>query len=810
MRSRTNANVYRRAGASSANDDNSGSNGTVAVESLDDECNGKDKLRKRNKFKLPPPPQMLSLTGTNDQTTCNNDIATDAVASAATQTAAPIQQKQSSSNNYVNQNPYQTSQPNFSQISQPYKPNNWYLNARNQQKRRERIKLILVAASSVIALMLLVFGCKQIQFHDHGRSNRHQQHHHEYHHHIHPMTGAFESPIGFAKEHSPHIDHSEPILSKPKQPQQQQQQTQQQQQSSKESHIDTKQPPKQSHNIDSKQPPKESHIEIPQIDTPEISSFVPVTKLSNGRLLPLIGFGVASLSVNHKEIPVIVNTLLQYASSESEGGGGIAMIDAVIDEKREIESNGGSVLFSGNIRKNEENEEILEASMAKTAISLVGRAITFFGKESMSLHGDKGLLRNAANKDQSGYDPKYDYENRLEIHLLIGLSDTELGREKTTATLRDIFSELDELVPPFPNNLDADDTQHETERSVLSQIDRHVDLRIHVLLRSPRCQDQSDLIVPCTKYTSPANYEKLEKWTESYNVVEKLYDKKLISGIGFDGVYVEDVREFIQKCRIKPQIYRGDVYQALEGYGRRMGVGNHISDGKELQQVLQDHNVTFLSSNVAGHVLENKHLRPHAYGLLQHLGSVLYHAHREYNEQNGVDSIISTNLKGGEYYTVPRLILAYLVKRKVGVLPHAYKAEHLADDAPESVSSLASFLSERRLAEIGMALKAMISEKDLPEDHGLGMEGEHDAAAVFHNEVGQEVYLFRILDDIGSEKEVAIPPERGGIVEHGHSAVIIANPGDKFAVYRADGKRIDNFLTLNTVPGGAVDFILQL
>jgi hypothetical protein len=228
-----------------------------------------------------------------------------------------------------------------------------------------------------------------------------------------------------------------------------------------------------------------------------------------------------------------------------------------------------------------------------------------------------------------------------------------------------------------------------------------------------------------------------------------------------------------------------------------MGVGNRVSDGKELQQVLKDHNITFLASNVAGHVLENKHLRPNAYGLLQHLGSVLYNAHREYNVQNGVDSIMNTNHKGGEYYTVPRLILAYLVKHKVGVLPHAFKAEHLADDAPESVSSLASFLSERRLAEIGAALKAMVSDRDLPEDHGLGMEGENEAAAVFHNEVGHDVHIFR------AGKEAAI-------IEPSHSAVITSNPGDQFAVYGAEGKKIGDSFTVNTEAGGAEDFILRL
>ena len=790
MRSRTNANVYRRAAATSSaayNADNG--DGSVAVAAADDDYNGKDKVKMKSTFKLPPPPVLKSLStsanASEQQVSRNSNVAGAEVPSAfAPQpiTAAPQQSQQQPHKRYnANQtsfsNPYHNSnQPNFSHIiSQPYKPNNWYINTRNHQRKRLRMRVMLVAISSAFALILFYFGFKHIQFHELNNRNNHQhnrRHHSDHHHHIHSMTGFMESPLGFAKEHNPQIDHSQPILQK---------QTNQQKKlsSSKE---------------------------------PEVIPFVPVTTLSNGRLLPLIGFGVASQSVDHKEIPSIVATLLQYASAESEGGGGIAMIDAVIDEKREVENNGGRSMFSGNIHKFEENEEMVESSQAKTAISLVGRAISFFGKENMSRHSDKGLLRNAAKSEEQQPENEqhnYDYENRLEVHLLIGIADADLGREKTIAALKDIFSELDELVPAFPNDLDADEAQVETKLSSMYHIDRHVDLRLHVLVRSPHCHDESDLVVPCTSSPSPSTNDKVEKWAESYNVLEKLYDKKLIQGIGFDGVYVEDVREFLKHCRIQPQIYRGDVYQALEGYGRRI-LGSR-SDGKELQQVLKDHNITFLASNVAGHVLSNKHLRPNAYGLLQHLGSVLYHAHREYTSQNGEDNTFSINHKGGEYYTVPRLILAYLVRHKVGVLPHAYKAEHLADDAPESVSGLASFLSKRRLAEIGVALKAMVSDRDLPEDHGLGMEGEREVAAVFHNEIGQDALLFRVLDHIGGGKEVAIPPERGGNIQNGHSSVIISNPGDKFAVYGAESseKIGDYVIPTNAEAGGATDFIIN-
>lgn len=798
MRSRTNANVYRRAAVPSSAANNNADNGggrSVAVAS-DDDYNGKDKVKMRSKFKLPPPPVLKSLSTSaanastvniEQQVTRNINGAGSEVQSAfASQSiaAAPQQLQQQKHKYNVNQtsfsNPYHNSnQPNFSHISQPYKPNNWYINTRNHQRKKLRMRVMLVAISSAIALILFYFGFKHIQFHElNNRNNhRHRRHHSDHHHHhIHSMTGFMESPLGFAKEHNPQIDHSQPILPKDGNKQK--------------THFSTKH------------------------DIPEVTPFVPVTTLSNGRLLPLIGFGVASQSVDHKEIPSIVATLLQYASAESEGGGGIGMIDAVIDEKREVENNGGRSMFSGNIHKFEENEELVESSQAKTAISLVGRAISFFGKENMSRHSDKGLLRIAAKSEEQKLEDeqhKYDYENRLEVHLLIGIADADLGREKTIAALKDIFSELDELVPPFPNDLGADGAQVETKLSSIYHIDRHVDLLLHVLVRSPHCHDESDLVVPCTSSSSPSTNDKVEKWAESYNILETLYDKKLIQGIGFDGVYVEDVREFLKHCKIKPQIYRGDVYQALEGYGRRMGVGNHISDGKELQQVLKDHNITFLASNVAGHILQNKHLRPNAYGLLQHLGSVLYHAHREYTSQNGADNTFRINHKGGEYYTVPRLILAYLVRHNVGVLPHAYKAEHLADDAPESVSSLASFLSKRRLAEIGVALKAMVSDRDLPEDHGLGMEGEREVAAVFHNKIGQDALLFRVLDHVGGGKEVAIPPERGGNIQNDHSSVIISNPGDKFAVYGAESteKIGDYVIPANAEAGGATDFIIN-
>lgn len=118
--------------------------------------------------------------------------------------------------------------------------------------------------------------------------------------------------------------------------------------------------------------------------------------------------------------------------------------------------------------------------------------------------------------------------------------------------------------------------------------------------------------------------------------------------------------------------------QALDIYGRRYG-REHIQEEKHIARVLKENNITFLVSNAAGTILEGKSVSPNAYALLQNLGGVLYRAHLE-SAQSG--KVTSSHKGEGQYYTVPKLVLSYLVRHKVCVLPHAYEAEHLADDAP--------------------------------------------------------------------------------------------------------------------------------
>ena len=143
------------------------------------------------------------------------------------------------------------------------------------------------------------------------------------------------------------------------------------------------------------------------------------------------------------------------------------------------------------------------------------------------------------------------------------------------------------------------------------------------------------------------------------------------------------------------------------------------------------------------------------------------------------------------------------MRLKVCVLPHAFHAQHLADDAPESVGALADFLSERRSAEIGMAMKAMLSEEDLEDSHGLGMEeGENEVAAVFHNLLVEEVHLVRI-----DANDVNINEESIGAAKSGGSVVIIANTGDKFAAYTSDGQKEGSY-TITAEGGGATDFVV--
>jgi len=641
------------------------------------------------------------------------------------------------------------------------------------------------AISALMAIFLFVvlwWGYQQylVSLQNVGSRKKHhkQYHHHDVHHDFHPMMGIVESPLGFG--------------SVPKK--------------ERRSYRQLEQEHTSSHRDKSPVHDELSHARtdvFEQTSTHDIFSTFPVKTLSDKRLLPYVGFGVTSRSVEHKQIPIIVSTLLQYASSETEGGGGIALIDAVIDEDRKLQNDGGSLQYSITnkvVERYEEEEEKLESSMAKTAVALVGRAIAFFGKEkNKGFHSisSTGLLEQAN-------DSPYDYENRLEIHLLVGLAGPDLGLENTIAALHRIVAELDGLVPTFPNDvLHADASEWKMQPSSLSTVDRHVDVRLHVLLRLNHCHDKSHSIraAPCS--ADEVTYkEVLDRFVDSYQVLEKLYEHKIIHGMGLDGIHGLDIRYLVERCSIKPQLYRGDISQALDILKR-----NHRAEesNEHIATTLLAHNITFLASNVAGHILERKPMAPNAYALLQNLGGVLYRAHHEMlNAQSAGDvAVLSTSGQAGEgqYYTVPRIVLSYLVRHKICVLPHAYKAEHLADDAPEWVGGLANFLTERRVNEIGTALRALLSEEDLPEDHGLGMDEETGVAAVFHNMLVEEVHIHRVDGDEDSSVG------GGGVVKSGASYVVIATKGDKFTAYGADGqKRGDYMVTADA--GGANDFTI--
>jgi len=793
----------------------------------DDDCNGKDKTQVKKfrrppmaAFKMPPPPKIAITTpskknqadqqanGTvgdsekadnsnKQQITAQPQVAEVPQMQADTSVyQRPLarnvnEQQQITSNNtttavnnggvynrdisdnsntiYTQQQQYQ---PSSMQISHPYKPSSWYSDAKNVKRRRKIMQLIASVMTLLIILILLWMKRKDVQhfiqtsFKESEKKHRHYKNYHHHDHHYHPMLGINEIPTSSSNK----VDASGVSNMK-----RSYRQLEQEHASSSDQQL----------------------VDQTTATTNDLFSTFPVTTLSNKRLLPYIGFGVSSRSVEHKQIPIIVATLLQYASSETEGGGGIALIDAVIDEDRELENNGGSLQYSITNKvaeRFEDAEEKLESNLAKTVVTLVGRAISYFGKEHLKTHSMHG---KAVTTHTGGYD----YENRVEVHLLVGLSGPDLGIENTINALQYFMAELDGIVPSFPKDvLHTDLKSWKAPKSSPTTVDHHVDVRLHVMLRLNHCHDASQRVAACSSDVE-TNKELLDRFIGSYSILEKLYEGRIIHGIGLDGIHAGDIRYLINKSRIKPQLYRGDVYQALDIYGRRHG-HTRMDKDEHIATVLKENDITFLASNVGGHILEMKAMTPNAFALLQNLGSVLFHAHLAQGH-------LALTTEGEDHYSVSRLVLSYLVRHKVCVLPHAYKAQHLADDSPEAVGGLANFLTERRVAEIGAALKALLSENDLPEDHGLGMEGEREIAVVFHNHLAGDAHIFRVMHIGNVEKEVAIAPERGGLVKASDSVVIIANHGDKFVTSAAaDGDKRGTYIVKDVEKGGAIDFTI--
>lgn len=673
---------------------------------------------------------------TNAITSSGNNHATSTAKSYASDSY-------SNSHQVLRYHPYS----NNSHFSHPYQPSSWYEKARNTQRKQQLAKKVLCAVIAIFISVLVWMGLQQLKSHDLAATKRHfknYHHHDQRNHHFHPMLGIVESPLGFAKE----------VSSTTKQKRSYRQLEQQSEEAN---------------------------------DMHDLFSTFPVVTLNNNRFLPCVGFGVSSRSVEHKQIPSIVSTLLNYASSETEGGGGIAMIDAVMDESRISGSN-------PDLQRYDEEEAALESSLANTVVTIVGRSIMFFGKERIKSH-TRGIDSTASAVST---DIPFDYNNRLEVHLLVGLSDPDLGIDNTILALQHFVAELDGIVPQLPTDMLQIDPAEWKIPTSPTTADHRVDVRLHVLISVKGCQDRQHNRVPCSS-DEDTNRELLRKVIESYALLENLYTANIIQGIGLDGMHADDILYLLRNSKIRPQLYRGDVSQAFGiSSHRRLQQANKAEEN--IATIMKEHDITFLASNVAGHILERSTITPNAYALLQNLGGVIYRAHLE-----GVQHGIKRHQDGQEqYYTVLRLVLSYLVRQGICVLPHAYKAEHLADDAPESVGGLAKFLSDRRVAEIGAALTALVSGNDLPEDHGLGREDENKVAVGFHNQMADEVLVTR---DGNAEEEGPTHQELGWTVKSGDSVLVIANTGDSFVAYGYDGRKQGSY-TVNAEGGGAVDYTI--
>lgn len=77
--------------------------------------------------------------------------------------------------------------------------------------------------------------------------------------------------------------------------------------------------------------------------------------------------------------------------------------------------------------ENNKSEEKEERGAERTVVALVGRAIGFFAKENHKRDtiGSGGVLLDAHPTSKNA---SYDYENRLEIHVLVGLRIGPGGR----------------------------------------------------------------------------------------------------------------------------------------------------------------------------------------------------------------------------------------------------------------------------------------------------------------------------------------------------------------------------------------------
>ena len=311
--------------------------------------------------------------------------------------------------------------------------------------------------------------------------------------------------------------------------------------------------------------------------------------------------------------------------------------------------------------------------------------------------------------------------------------------------------------------------------SALKSNDPSIDVRVHMLLHWPRCDDniqwmnceaEEEQLPQYVKDSGPPPHlNKENAWRDSWRALEDLYmDEEvgqMLESIGVSNFSMDDMKILLSSSQIAPHIYQGNIWAALHD--------------PYLMRLLQENGIIFQAYNVINGVISQQHSAPHAYASLNAIG---------------------IRLRETSPFSPSQVVLAWLIQNNISVIPRASSPQHQLENSPVSIAQV-PILSEEQKQQIESLVSALLRGQDIEEKE----ESVRVTFANLLNHVPIQVFWFR--EQTREEIEVVQS------VHPGESKELHSHPGHVFVVYDVD-RSIRKEFKIQANYGGHEHFSVEL
>jgi diketogulonate reductase-like aldo/keto reductase len=343
-------------------------------------------------------------------------------------------------------------------------------------------------------------------------------------------------------------------------------------------------------------------------------------------------------------------------------------------------------------------------------------------------------------------------EGRVQVHVVTKVWYTHLGYDRTKLSVKESLENLSEAIK-----------------------DPNVDLRVHMLIHWPSCDDtipwmhceeEENMLPQAVKNAGPPPHlDKANAWKGSWKALEDMYlsaDYPALASIGVSNFLTRDIEELVSFAREKPHMTQINVWS--------------VFFDQELVNVCKKYNIHMQLYNVMNGILSNAPAVPNAHHHILKVVNML-------NKRKPNDS---------RQVYMPQAILKWLLTFEFSIVVRTSDLDNLRTNSAVALSEVPA-LTEDELSTIAQASEAMISAKDLPDDVYVDLK--------FHA-ASQDMLLYHVAgkDDY---RQVAF-------VAKGESHNERTHPLSRFRLYLATDPDVYHDYVVEGKYGDAVDYHVEL